>query len=201
MSALTWDADALPVPAARTGWSTARWGVLMVIATEGTLFVILIAAYLFLRATSKQWPPPGVELPELRLSVPFSLVLWGSSVPLFFVDAAAKKGRFGIVKAGLALTTLMGLAFVAYTAKDFADLHFGWRDSAYGTAFYTVVGLHALHVVVGLAIALVVQAKAWLGRYTATAHASLEVFSLYWHFVDAIWLVVFPTVILGPHWR
>ena len=202
MSVATWDADELPVPAAaRPGWSTARWGVVMVIATEGTLFVILVSAYLFLRATSTSWPPPGVEVPELRLAVPFSFVLWASSAPLFVVDAAAKRGRFGVVRAGLALTWLLGFVFLLWTAKDFRDLHFGWRDHAYGTAFYTVVGLHALHVVAGLAVGLVVQAKAWLGRYTARAHASLEVFSLYWHFVDVIWLVVFPTVFLGPRWR
>lgn len=190
----------LPVrPTARRGWTTAQWGVLMVIATEAMVFVVLLSGWFFLRAAAHEWPPEGVEPPELGLAWPFSLVLWGSSLPVFWADIAIKKGRIGQVKAGLALSWVMGAAFLAYTVYDFNELHYGWRDHAYGSGFYTIVGLHATHLVVGLAMGLIVQAKAWTGRYDGHSHASLQVFSWYWHFVDLIWVAVFPSLFLSAH--
>lgn len=180
--------------------TTAWWGVAMVILTEGTVFAILLASYFFLRAASKAWPPPGVALPDLKTAVPASFVLWGSSLPIFAVEAAARRGRWGAVRAGLLVSWLMGAAFLASTVNDFQALHFGWRDNAYGSIFYTIVGLHAMHLVVGLTMSLVVQAKSWLGRYSPERHASLEVFSLYWHFVDLVWLAVFPSLFLSVRW-
>ncbi len=193
-------AVALPVrPTGRRGWSTAQWGVFMVICTEAMVFVILLSAYFFLRAASAEWPPEGVEPPELGLVWPFSFLLWGSSLPVFWADVAVKKGRMGQVRAGLALSWIMGAAFLAYTVYDFNELHFGWRDHAYGSAFYTIVGLHGTHLVVGLAMALIVQAKAWTGRYSPHSHASMQVFSWYWHFVDVVWVAVFPSLFLSAH--
>lgn len=193
-------AVALPVrPTARRGMTTAQWGVLMVIATEAMVFVILLSGYFFLRAASKEWPPPGVEPPKLALAWPFTLVLWGSSVPVFWADAAVKRGHDLQVRAGLALSWVMGASFLAYTVYDFNELHFGWRDHAYGSAFYTIVGLHSLHLVVGLAMGLVVQAKAWTNRYSPHGHASMQVFSYYWHFVDLVWVAVFPSLFLSAH--
>jgi heme/copper-type cytochrome/quinol oxidase subunit 3 len=183
------------------GRSVAWWGMLLVIATEATLFACLLAGWFYLRAASSQWPPAGVELPDLTLSIPFSFVLWGSSLPVLYAERALKRGRVGSFRAGMALAWLLGAAFLAYTAYDFHDLHFGWRDHAYGSAFYVIVGLHTIHVVVGLAMGAVVQVKAALGRYDAGHHRSAEVVALYWHFVDAVWLFVFPSLFLATHLR
>jgi heme/copper-type cytochrome/quinol oxidase subunit 3 len=95
----------------------------------------------------------------------------------------------------------MGASFLAWSLYDFHELHYGWRDNAYGSIYYTIVGLHTIHLVVGLAMNALVQVKAWLGRFDAGRHATAEVFALYWHFVDAVWLIVFPTVFLSPHIR
>jgi heme/copper-type cytochrome/quinol oxidase subunit 3 len=199
-TAVSLSADVLR-PIRRRGYPTAWWGMVMVIATEGMVFVILIAAYLFLRASSPQWPPAGVELPNLSLSLPFSFVLWGSSIPVFWVESSIKKARMDRVRLGLLISFIMGLAFVGYTIKDFNDLHFGWRDNAYGSAFYTIVGLHGLHVIVGLAMSAIVQIKAWQNKISPLRHVTLDVFSLYWHFVDAVWLLVFPTLFVSVHIR
>jgi heme/copper-type cytochrome/quinol oxidase subunit 3 len=189
------------VPARRRGYSTAWWGMVVLIITEAMVFAILLAAYFFLRASSKQWPPSPIEPPELTLAVPYSFVLWASSIPIFWAEAAISKGRQGALRAGLLVSFLMGLAFLSWTVKDFHDLHFGWQDNAYGSIFYTIVGLHALHVVVGLLINVIVQFKAWAGKFNADRHTTVEVFSLYWHFVDAVWLAVFPALFLSAHLR
>jgi len=171
----------------------------VVIMTEAMIFAILLASYLFLRAAAKEWPLGDIEAPKLELAIPFSFVLWGSSLPIFWAEASIRNGHVGRLKAGLIVSFVMGLSFFAFTLYDFNELHFGWRTNAYGSIYYTIVGLHALHVFLGLGMNLVVQFKAWLGRYDRGRYASAEVFFLYWHFVDLVWLAVFPILFLSPH--
>jgi heme/copper-type cytochrome/quinol oxidase subunit 3 len=190
----------IPVPASRLRtYSTAWWGTAMVILTEGMIFLVLLAAYSYLRASASHWPPPGVELPDATLALPFSFVLWGSSLPVLVAEERLRAGHVRAAANAVAVTFVMGLVFLGFTVHDFLELHFGWRDSAYGSAYYSIVGLHAAHVVVGLLWSLLVQAKARLGRYDAEHHASAQAFFLYWHFVDVVWIAVYGVVILGPH--
>jgi len=195
---------ALPVPEATLpvageGRSTPWWGMVCLIMTESTIFAGLLASYFFLRASSKQWPPPGIEEPKLTLSIIFSFVLWGSSVPMLLAERGIKHGRDRRLRFGLMGAWLMGAAFLAYSLYDFHGLHYGWRDNAYGSIYYTTVGLHTLHVFVGLMMSVVVQIKAWLGKFSRERHVTVQVYAMYWHFVDAVWLFVFPTFILSPH--
>ena len=197
---------ALPVPDATApadapGRSTAWWGIVCLIMTEGTIFAGLIATYFFLRTSAHEWPIGGLEKPELKTTIIFSFILWGSSVPMVIAERAAKKGDGFRLRTGLMLSFLMGAAFLVHTAGDFEKLHFGWRTNAYGSIFYTTVGLHALHVLLGLMMSSVVQIKAWLGKFSAEKHTTVEVYALYWHFVDVVWLFVMPTFILSPHIR
>jgi heme/copper-type cytochrome/quinol oxidase subunit 3 len=188
-------------PATRRTYSTAWWGMAVLIMTEAMVFLVLLAAYFFLRAASTEWPLAGIEAPKLELALPFSFVLWGSSLPIFWAEASIRNHKLRAFKIGVLISFVMGLSFLAYTLYDFDELTFGWRDNAYGSIYYTIVGLHALHVFIGLGMNLVVQLKGWLGRYDRGDHASAEVFFLYWHFVDAVWLAVFPALFLSPHIR
>jgi cytochrome c oxidase subunit I+III len=188
---------ALTATTRKPTYSTAWWGMVTLISTESMVFVILLGAYFFLRASAPHWPLAGIKPPELKLSVPFSFVLWGSSIPIFYAEASIRRGSQRGLRAGLAISGVMGLAFLAYTAKDFNDLTFGWRDNAYGSILYTIVGLHGLHVVIGLGMNALVEVKAWQGKFTATRHTTVEVFSLYWHFVDAVWVFVFASLFLS----
>src|SRR5207248_2398701 len=136
MSSIT--ASAVPVPEAVTpvqgqGRSTPWWGVVALIMTEGTIFAGLIGTYFFLRASSPQWPQDHLEVPKLALSIVFSLVLWGSSVPMMVAERGIKRGRQRALRVGLLLSFLMGAAFLAFTVYDFNELHFGWRTNAYGS--------------------------------------------------------------------
>jgi heme/copper-type cytochrome/quinol oxidase subunit 3 len=191
----------LVAPTTKPVHTTAWWGMATLIATESMVFVILLGAYFFLRASAQQWPPGGIPAPELKLTVPFSFVLWGSSAPVFYAEAAIRRGSQRGLRVGLLVSAVMGAAFLAFTLKDFADLTFGWRDNAYGSMFYTIVGLHALHVLIGLCMSVVVQIKAWQGKFSATRHVSVEVFGLYWHFVDVVWVFVFASLFLSEAWR
>jgi heme/copper-type cytochrome/quinol oxidase subunit 3 len=194
-------ADSLIRPTTKRAYSSAWWGMVGMITTESMIFLILLSAYFFLRASSAHWPPEGIRGPELRLAVPFSFLLWGSSLPVFYAEGAIKRGSQRGLRIGLLVSGIMGIGFIGFTLKDFHDLTFGWRDNAYASMFYTIVGLHALHVIVGVCMNALVEVKAWQGKFTAERHTSVEVFSLYWHFVDAVWIFVFLSLFVSEAMR
>ena len=204
MTEIAATSTAVPVPEATVpvrgeGRPTAWWGMVSLIMTEATIFAGLIGSYFFLRAASKQWPPPGIEEPKLTLSIIMSFVLWGSSLPMLFAERGIEKGNQLRLRLGLMAAWIMGAAFLGYSMKDFSELKFSWGENAYGSIYYTTVGLHTLHVFVGLVMSAVVQIKAWLGKFSEERHVTVQVYAMYWHFVDAVWLFVFPTFILSPH--
>jgi heme/copper-type cytochrome/quinol oxidase subunit 3 len=187
-----------PVPATR-GYPTAWWGMVVLITTEAMVFMALLASYFFVRAGVSRWPPAGIPLPELHRSVVFSVILIASSIPIFWMEHALGRGRMRQVEMSLAIAFVMGAAFIANTAYDFLNMEFGLRENAYTSLFWVILGLHALHVVVGLLMSLAVQAKVWTGRVTPEHHVTPEVFALYWHFVDGVWIFVFASLFLSPH--
>jgi heme/copper-type cytochrome/quinol oxidase subunit 3 len=187
-------------PSARSrGRSVGWWGMVVVIATEGTIFLGLLSTYFFLRASSPRWPPTGVEAPDLPLISVFTVVLLASSLPIFWAEAGIARGKQGRLRAGLLISFLLGAAFLGNQIYEYNHLAFGWTDHAYASIFWTTTGLHGLHVLGGLLISLVIQAKAWTGKLSAEHHESMQVFSLYWHFVDAVWIFVFSSLYLSAH--
>jgi heme/copper-type cytochrome/quinol oxidase subunit 3 len=192
-----------PAPATVSGRPrpTAWWGMAMLIATEATIFAGLLASYFFIRASAKEWPLGGIEAPHLTRISLFTVVLLGSSVPLFWAEAGIKGGLVGRLRVGLLLSFLLGLVFMVNQVLEYEELTFGVRDNAYASLFYAITGLHGLHVFIGLVMNLVVQAKAWKGRITAERHLTAQVFSMYWHFVDVVWIFVFSSLYLSPHIR
>lgn len=184
-----------PAPRHSSGW----WGALIAILTEATLFAALIAAYFYLRLRSARWPIGDIERPKLLLPTAGLVVLVASSV------TAWKAGRSVAQRASaaigwLAVTIGLGLVFLVLQAKDFADKHFGVDTNATGTMYYTVVGLHSAHVVAGiLLLGFAVVRLAVHPRRPLTAR-TVEVVVLYWHFVDAVWVAVFVSLIVSEHW-
>jgi heme/copper-type cytochrome/quinol oxidase subunit 3 len=190
-----------PQPAVRRSKPLAWWGMMTVIATEAMVFAGLLASYGFLRASARVWPPPGIPLPELPLNAVFSALLVGSSLPMWLGERAIKRGDVAGLRLWLLVSWFMGAAFFAHSIYDYLGLHFGWTDNAYGSIYYTTTGLHLAHVLVALILGIGVQAKAWSNRYDERRHLTVEVFGLYWHFVDVVWVFVFSTLFLSEHLR
>ncbi len=187
-----------PVPRTQ-GYPTAWWGMVVLIATEAMVFLSLLSAYFFVRAGAPAWPPPGIKPPELHRSVLFTVILIGSSIPIFWMEHALHHRNMRQVAWSLAIAFAMGAAFLADTAYDFLNMEFGLGENAYSSLFWVIIGLHAIHVLVGLLMSATVQVKVWTGRVTPEHHVTPEVFALYWHFVDGIWIFVFASLILSPH--
>jgi heme/copper-type cytochrome/quinol oxidase subunit 3 len=190
---------ALALPVRERARGTAWWGMMSLIATEAMIFAGLLGSYFFTQAASKDWPQGGIAAPELgRISV-FTVVLLSSSLPIIWAEAGIRKGRVSRVRIGLALSFVLGAAFLINQGLEYHDLTFGPRDNAYASLFWGITGLHGLHVLIGLLMNLLVQAKASLGRITEERHVTLTVFGMYWHFVDVVWIFVFSSLYISPH--
>jgi len=195
------DATRASIPSTRPGRPLAWWGVMLVIATEGTIFVALLSAYFYTRAVSPEWPQGGIDPPDLlRISL-FTVVLLTSSLPMVYAERAIKRNDVRRLRIALAAAFAMGLAFLVHQGFEFAGLEFGVKDNAYASLFIVITGLHGIHLLIGLLMSVVVQLKAARGWFDAAHHDTVTVFSLYWHFVDVVWIFVFSSLYLSAHLR
>ena len=190
-------ATAQPVPAA-VEWklpSRRKVGVLCLIATESSLFTIFVVAYLFYLGKSLNGPYPK---DVLTLPILASICLLSSSVTVVFAERAFKRGDLGSFKLLWFVTIALGLEFLVSTGLEWKRLiyhdHFTISTNLAGTTFYSLVGLHASHVVVGLCLLSLVFVFSLGGRVTRMHRERVGMISWYWHFVDAVWVVVFTVV-------
>lgn len=188
----------LPIAPEATEWklpSSRKVAVVCLILTETGLFSIFVAAYLFYLGKSLTGPFPRdvLELPVLS-----TICLLSSSVTIMLAERAFNRDRVGLFKLWWLLTIALAAFFLVATALEWRRLIYqkGLTISTnlFGTTFYSLVGLHASHVVVGLCLLLLVFVFS-LGGYVTRMHRErIEMISWYWHFVDAVWVVVFTVV-------
>src|SRR5277367_6010972 len=174
-------------------------GMMCLIVAESAIFIIFVVAYIYYIGKSLSGPLPAqvLELPILG-----TICLLSSSFTVHFAVSALRKDNIRGCTLGLAGTVLLGAIFLMTTAREWYHLihDFGLtiRTNLFGTTFYSLVGLHATHVVVGLTM-LTIALIAALRKAMNEHHAErLDVLSIYWHFVDAVWVIVFTVVyVLG----
>lgn len=170
-------------------------GMACLIIAEASIFVIFIVAYLYYAGRSLSGPTPR-EVLELPIFT--SICLLSSSLTVHFASGALHHGKRNATSLWLALTVLLGGIFLVGTGQEWYQLiyHDGLTISTnlFGTTFYSLVGLHASHVIVGLLMLSLSLIFSLTGKMTSEHSAKLEVLSLYWHFVDAVWVVVFLVV-------
>jgi cytochrome c oxidase subunit 3/cytochrome o ubiquinol oxidase subunit 3 len=170
-------------------------GMACLVIAESAIFIIFVVAYLFYIGKSLTGPTPREVL-----DIPWfaSICLISSSVTVHFAVQSLRAAKVSRCAAWLAATVLLGSIFIAATALEWYDLiyHFGLtvRTNLFGTTFYSLVGLHASHVIVGLIMLGLALIFALMGKVNEHHAERLEVISIYWHFVDAVWVVVFTVV-------
>jgi heme/copper-type cytochrome/quinol oxidase subunit 3 len=183
-------------PGARpTGW----WGMVLLIATEATLFALLLATYFYLRfETLGGWPPDGIAEPAILKPLLATLILLGAAVPFAFASTAADGLRPPAAQLALVSGIVLGVGFLVFQyvlVQESLD-RFRPETNAYGSIFYTLVGLHFVHVAAGVLLAVWALARTW--RFDRTAIVTVRVTALYWYFLAAIAAVVFLTLYLSP---
>ena len=173
-------------------------GMACLIVAESAIFIIFIVAYLYYLGRSLNGPTPSV----LELPIFTSICLLSSSATVHFAVSALHHGKRSLFSLLLATTVLLGGIFLAGTALEWYKLitvdHLTIQTNLFGTTYYSLVGLHATHVIIGLFMLSLALFFSLTGSLTSKHIGRLEVLSLYWHFVDAIWVVVFTVVyVLG----
>jgi cytochrome c oxidase subunit 3 len=174
-------------------------GILCLIAAESAVFIIFVVAYIFYLGKSIGGPSPR---DVLDIPIVGTICLLSSSLTVYLAVGALRRSKVGLCSLWLAATVLLGGIFLAGTALEWRQLIYKdgltIRTNLFGTPFYSLVGLHATHVVVGLVMLAFALVFALRGRVTEANAERLDVLSLYWHFVDAVWVVVFTVVyVLG----
>jgi cytochrome c oxidase subunit 3/cytochrome o ubiquinol oxidase subunit 3 len=169
------------------------------IVAEAAIFIIFVVAYIYYIGKSLSGPTPH---DVLKLPIFTTVCLLSSSLTVHFAVAALYRGKRSLCSRWLAATVLLGSIFLAGTAREWQELiyHDGLtiQTNLFGTTFYSLVGLHASHVVVGLFLLSLALLFSLRGEVTSKHADRLEVLSLYWHFVDGVWVVVFLVVyVLG----
>src|SRR5271170_410038 len=162
---------------------------------ESAIFTIFVVAYVFYIGKSLSGPTP-----QQVLDVPIfnTICLLSSSVTIWLAERAIERGLLRTFGLWWAATITLGMVFMIGTGIEWYKLiyHDGLtiRTNLFGTTFYSLVGLHATHVVIGLTMLLIVLLFTITGHLRQEHSERVQVLALYWHFVDAIWVVVFTVV-------
>jgi len=170
-------------------------GMYCLIAAEAAIFTIFVVAYIYYIGKSLAGPMPKdvLELPILA-----TICLLSSSLTIHFAVGALRNGKSGIFGIWWFVTIALGTIFLVETGREWYHLIFekGLTISTnlFGTTYYSLVGLHAFHVVVGLIGIAIAMILILLGKVKKEHSERADVFSLYWHFVDVVWIVVFTVV-------
>jgi cytochrome c oxidase subunit 3 len=170
-------------------------GMLLFIVSEIMFFGGLFAAYFSLRTSSAAWPPEGNDAFLIQEHVLFpsvlTLLLVISSLTCQIAVWRIRRGdRVGMNRA-LMLTVILGVVFLIGQAYEYTQLGFGVADGTFGGTFYILTGFHGAHVLGGVLMLGVCLYRGGLGQFSAQHHDMVEATSIYWHFVDVVWVLLF----------
>jgi cytochrome c oxidase subunit III len=188
----------LPAPSTEAQWvlpSRGRVGMFSLIAAESAIFTIFVVAYIFYlgKSISGPFPKDVLELPIFA-----SICLLSSSLTIHMAVKALRGGAVRAFSLWWFITFALGSIFLAETGREWYHLIYDKgltiSTSLFGTTYYSLVGLHAFHVTVGLIMIFTALLLALFGKIKPEHSERAEVFSLYWHFVDTVWIVVFIVV-------
>ena len=190
--------DALRMPVNLAEWrlpSRRKVAVACLILTESAMFTIFVVAYLYYLGKSLTGPYPAQVLETPILS---TICLLGSSLTIVVAERALRRANRGGFQLWWAFTILLAAVFLGATASEWHRLitvhHLTISTNLFGTTFYSLVGLHASHVVVGVTLLGLILVLSLRGHVKNEHHEHVEMVSWYWHFVDAVWVVVFTVV-------
>jgi len=175
--------------------SRGRVGMITLIAAEAAIFTIFVVAYIFYLGRSLSGPTPK---DVLELPIVGTVCLLSSSLTIHQAVAALRNAKLRAFGWWWFVTILLGAIFLVDTGREWQRMIFekGLTISTnlFGTTYYSLVGLHAFHVIVGLILLTIGMIFTLFGKVKPEHSERAEVFSLYWHFVDTVWVVVFTVV-------
>jgi cytochrome c oxidase subunit III len=191
-------ASVVTMPQRERSWELPSRGhvaMFALIVAESAIFVIFVVAYLFYLGKSLSGPTPKEVL---EVPIFYTICLLSSSITIHLAVSGLRRGNIANFRIWWFATIVLGAAFLYGTAHEWHRLIYqdGLTISTnlFGTTYYSLVGLHGFHVIVGLICLSTVMAFALLGDVQQEHTYRVDVLSLYWHFVDVVWIVVFTVV-------
>jgi cytochrome c oxidase subunit 3/cytochrome c oxidase subunit I+III len=179
----------------RLGLPTALWGMLMVIASEGTIFGALLGTYWYLHLRVAHWPPDGIPEPRVVVPMVMSGVLLLTSIPIQLAARAVRAGRVAATRFFIVVALIVQSGYFAFEVNDFGDelKRFDIKHDAYSSIYYTLLGADHAHVAVGLLLSVWLLWKLARGLTMYRLNATIAI-AWYWHFVNILTVLVIGTL-------
>ena len=173
------------------------WGTLGFIAIEGTVFVLALTSYFYLRSKALQWPL-GVPPPDLLPGIVNSVILFASLYPNQRAKRAAEDEDAAGVKFWLVVCLAFGVAFNIVRIFEFRALNCRWDTNAYGSIVWTILGLHTTHILTDVVDTAVLTAAVFLRPIDGHRFVDVSENSFYWYFVVLSWVPIYAVIYLAP---
>jgi heme/copper-type cytochrome/quinol oxidase subunit 3 len=169
------------------------------VGSEAFFFLSLIISFVYYRYTGRVFSDSFSHL-DVKTTALFTIALLSSSLTIFLADKSLDRQNRKGINLWLILTVVLGLIFLVGQGSEYSklyNLNFTIGTNVLGSAFFTLTGFHGLHVLIGLIILSIVLIMTLSGRFVNIEQTALRSASIYWHFVDIVWIAVFTVVYLG----
>ena len=167
------------------------FGFVIFLLSESVIFLSFFAGYIVYKTTSLDWLPTGVTGLEIKEPAINTVVIVSSSFVIYIAEKFLHKNNLWGFRAFWLLTIAMGSYFLYGQAVEWSGLPFGFGDGVFGGTFYLLTGFHGLHVLTGVLLQSIMLGRSFLPNNYAKGEFGVQSTSLFWHFVDVIWIILF----------
>jgi cytochrome c oxidase subunit 3 len=174
--------------------SNKMFGFIVFLLSETFIFLGFFSGYVVYKTTIPNWLPPGVSGLEIKTPAINTVVLVSSSLVIYLAERALVRHDLIRFRQFLMLTIAMGTYFLVGQGIEWYNLSFGFTTGVFGGMFYLLTGFHGLHVLTGLLLQIIVFGRSFIPGNYETGHFGVNATSLFWHFVDVIWIVLFVLI-------
>ena len=170
------------------------FGFIVFLLSETFIFLGFFTGYIIYKTTTPNWLPPGVSGLDIKDPAINTVVLVSSSFVIYLAERALKRHDLRKFRQLLMISIAMGTYFLVGQAIEWSHLSFGFTTGVFGGMFYLLTGFHGLHVLTGILLQIIVFGRSFLPGNYDTGHFGVNSTSLFWHFVDVIWIVLFVLI-------
>ena len=174
------------------------WGLLAMIALEGMVFIVLIAAYFYMRQYFDEWPP-SVPPPDMTYGTVNTIVLLASIIPNVIYKRASEREDLRKVRIWLVVAAVFAVAFIVIRAFEFRSLNCSWDTNAYGSVVWTLLGAHTIHLITDFIDTVVLIVLMFTSMVNGKRFVDVSENAFYWYFVVAAWIPIYVVIYFGPY--
>ncbi|QYX30278.1 cytochrome c oxidase subunit 3 [Sphaerospermopsis torques-reginae] len=167
------------------------FGFIVFLLSESVIFLSFFAGYIIYKTTNPNWLPAGVEGLEVVAPTINTIILVSSSFVIYFAERCLQRGNLPGFRLYLLATMVMGSYFLYGQYVEWSQLEFGFTSGTFGGMFYLLTGFHGLHVFTGILLQSIILIRSFIPGNYDNGHFGVNSTSLFWHFVDVIWIILF----------